>query len=84
MESVIYSISFGKQTINKRITYQAFSAAISSQMHLDLVLSFIARRQKIKEAKTFVVAYRLSRAATEQQKEELSSSQNNYHAHSKS
>lgn len=44
MESVIYSISFGKQTIDKRITYQAFSAAISSQMHLDLVLSFIARR----------------------------------------
>lgn len=66
MESVIYSISFGKQTINKRITYQAFSAAISSQMHLDLVLSFIARRQKIKEAKTFIVAYRLSRSATDQ------------------
>ena len=44
MESVIYSISFGKQTIDKRITYQAFSAAISSQLHIDLVLSFIARR----------------------------------------
>lgn len=29
MESVIYSISFGKQTTQKRITYQAFSAAIS-------------------------------------------------------
>lgn len=30
MESVIYSISFGKQKVDKRITYQAFSAAISS------------------------------------------------------
>lgn len=39
-------------------------------MHLDLVLSFIARRQKIKEAKTFVMAYRLSKAASEQQKED--------------
>jgi len=44
MESVIYSISFGKQAIDKRITYQAFSAAISNQLHIDLVLSFIARR----------------------------------------
>ena len=44
MESVIYSISFGKQTIQKRITYQAFSAAISESMHVDLVMNFIARR----------------------------------------
>ena len=29
MESVIYSISFGKQSKEKRISYQAFSAAIS-------------------------------------------------------
>jgi hypothetical protein len=61
MESVIYSISFGKQSHQKRILYQAFSAAISQQIHVDLVMSFIARRQKIREAKTCVVAYRLSR-----------------------
>jgi hypothetical protein len=61
MESVIYSISFGKQTVQKRITYQAFSAAISESMHVDLVMNFIARRQKIREAKTCIVAYRLSR-----------------------
>ena len=30
MESVLYSVSFGKQEINKKVTYQAFSAAISS------------------------------------------------------
>ena len=30
MESVIYSISFGKQVHHKKITYQAFSAAISN------------------------------------------------------
>ena len=30
MESVLYSVSFGKQEIFKKATYQAFSAAISS------------------------------------------------------
>ena len=29
MESVVYSISFGKQITQRRVTYQAFSAAIS-------------------------------------------------------
>lgn len=29
-------------------------------MHVELVLNFIARRQKIREAKSCVVAYRLS------------------------
>lgn len=65
MESVIYSISFGKQTHERGITYQAFSAAISSQMHIDLVLGFIQRRQKIRESKTNVVAYRLSKPSSE-------------------
>ena len=41
MESVLYSVSFGKQEINKKVTYQAFSAAISSQSHVDLVLKYI-------------------------------------------
>lgn len=44
MESVIYSISFGKQSVLNKITYQAFSAAISQQMHVDMVMSFIQRR----------------------------------------
>jgi hypothetical protein len=30
MESVLYSVSFGKQELFKKVTYQAFSAAISS------------------------------------------------------
>jgi hypothetical protein len=47
MESVIYSISFGKQTIKNKVTYQAFSAAISQQMHVDMVMNFISRRKKI-------------------------------------
>lgn len=60
MESVIYSISFGKNRIEKSITYQAFSAAISNQMHIDLVLSFIARRSRIQEARTHIAAYRIN------------------------
>lgn len=47
MESVIYSISFGKQTIQNKVTYQAFSAAISQRMHVDMVMNFINRRKKI-------------------------------------
>jgi hypothetical protein len=69
MESVIYSISYGKHIQVGRVFYQAFSAAISSPLHVELVLSFIARRQKIREAKSSVVAYRISddKAAKEQE-----------------
>lgn len=47
MESVLYSISFGKQETFGRTKYQAFSAAISGQNHVDLVLSYIQRRKGI-------------------------------------
>ena len=48
MESVLYSISFGKQTDNgSRTKYQAFSAAISNQNHVDLVLSYIGQRRGV-------------------------------------
>lgn len=61
MESVLYSISFGKQTDNgTRTKYQAFSAAISNQNHVDLVLSYIGQRRGIQQAKTCIVAYRLT------------------------
>ena len=74
MESVIYSISFGKQTIEKRVTYQAFSAAISQQMHVDMVMNFVARRQKIRDAKTCIVAYRLSKPDSMSEMEQSHSS----------
>jgi len=60
MESVLYSVSFGKQEINKKVTYQAFSAAISSQNHVDLVLKYICQKEKISAAKCKVLAYRVS------------------------
>jgi len=61
MESVLYSISFGKQTDNgTRTKYQAFSAAISNQNHVDLVLSYIGQRRGSQQAKTCIVAYRLT------------------------
>lgn len=36
-------------------------------MHVDLVMSFIARRDKIREVKTCVVAYRLSKMTNQSQ-----------------
>ena len=47
MESVLYSISFGKQESVGRTKYQAFSAAISNQTHVDLVLNYIASKRGI-------------------------------------
>ena len=60
MESVLYSISFGKQETYGRTKYQAFSAAISNQNHVDLVLSYIQKRRGIAQAKSCIVAYRVT------------------------
>lgn len=60
MESVLYSISFGKMERVGRTKYQAYSAAISSQNHVDLVLSYISRRRGIDGAKSCIVAYRVT------------------------
>jgi len=60
MESVLYSVSFGKQEMFKKANYQAFSAAISSQHHVDLVLRYICQKEKISSAKCKIVAYRVS------------------------
>lgn len=79
MESVIYSISFGKQAIQNKVTYQAFSAAISQRMHVDMVMNFISRRKKIQEAKTCIVAYRLN----SQQEEASMSDMSMNHANSR-
>lgn len=62
MESVLYSISFGKQEFHKKTTYQAFSAAISNQDHVDLVLNYICRKDRIRTAKAKVFAYRVNQA----------------------
>ena len=47
MESVLYSISFGKQEQCGRTKFQAFSAAISNQTHVDLVLNYVARKRGV-------------------------------------
>ena len=60
MESVLQSVSFGKQEFDKKVTYQAFSAAISNQTHVDLVLNYICRKDRIKQAKNKVLAYRVN------------------------
>ena len=60
MESVLYSISFGKQETYGRTKYQAFSAAISNQNHVDLVLSYVQKRRGIAQAKACIVAYRVT------------------------
>jgi hypothetical protein len=41
MESVLYSISFGEQETNKKVKYQAYSAAIQHQSHVDLCISYL-------------------------------------------
>lgn len=60
MESVLYSISFGKQEQVGRTKFQAFSAAISNQAHVDLVLNYVARKRGIAQAKSCIVAYRVT------------------------
>jgi hypothetical protein len=60
MESVLYSISFGKQEQCGRTKFQAFSAAISNQTHVDLVLNYVARKRGIAQAKSCIVAYRVT------------------------
>lgn len=60
MESVLYSVSFGKQEFNKKVAYQAYSAAISSHQHVQLVMQFINRKQRVKESKCKVIAYRVN------------------------
>ena len=66
MESVLYSISFGQVEQKNRTKYQAFSAAISSQEHVDLVLSYIQRRRSIPQAKSCIVAYRVTSIADDE------------------
>ena len=63
MESVLYSISFGKQEAAGRTKFQAFSAAISNQTHVDLVLNYVARKRGIAQAKSCIVAYRVTSGA---------------------
>eukprot|EP00347_Sterkiella_histriomuscorum_P001245 403372773 len=60
MESVLFSVSFGKQEFHKKVTYQAFSAAISNQQHVQMVLAYINRRERIKGAKCKILSYRVN------------------------
>lgn len=47
MESVLYSVSFGKHDLFKKAQFQAYSAAISNQTHVDLVMKYINQKQRI-------------------------------------
>ena len=57
---MLYSVSFGKQDLFKKAQFQAYSAAISSQNHVDLVMKYINQKQRISQAKCKVVAYRVN------------------------
>lgn len=64
MESVLYSISFGTQeSFGTKTKYQAFSAAISSPPHVDLVLRYLGQRRSMQQAKSCIVAYRVTSAS---------------------
>lgn len=66
MESVLYSISFGKlETYGTKTKYQAFSAAINNQNHVDLVLRYIGARRTVQQAKSVIVAYRVNTHGTD-------------------
>ncbi len=71
MESVLYSISFGKQETAGRTKFQAFSAAISNQTHVDLVLNYVARKRGIASAKSCIVAYRVTSSSDEDANRDL-------------
>jgi hypothetical protein len=62
MESVLYSISFGSAETIKKVKYQAYSAAISNQNHVDLCLSYLEQRNTISTAKSAIVAYRVTQS----------------------
>ena len=65
MESVLYSISFGAAETIKKVKYQAYSAAISNQNHVDLCLSYLEQRPQIASAKSVIVAYRVTQGGDE-------------------
>ena len=74
MESVLFSVSFGRQEFHKKAGFQAFSAAISTQLHVGLVLRFLSRKQRVRESKCKVVAYRVAQrelGSTESEQEGL-------------
>lgn len=60
MEQVLQSVSFGKQELFKKAQFQAFSAAISNQAHVDLVMRYICQKAKILQSKSKIVAYRVA------------------------
>ena len=60
MESVLYSISFGEPEMNKKVKYQAYSAAIQNQSHVDLCISYLKQRRQTEFSKTSIFAYRVS------------------------
>lgn len=46
MEEVLYSVSYGQKETHKKATYQAFSAVVSQQYHIDLVMRYICLKEK--------------------------------------
>jgi hypothetical protein len=60
MESALYSITFGNTETHKSAKYQAFSAAIQNQNHVDLCLSYLKQSKQISHSKTQMFAYRVA------------------------
>lgn len=70
MESALYSITFGNVETHKKIKYQAFSAAIQNQNHVDLCLAYLKQRKQTAQAKTAIFAYRVSQQSPGQELED--------------
>ena len=48
MESVLYSVSCGREETEKsKVKYQAYSAAITNQNHVDVCLSYLKEKRNI-------------------------------------
>lgn len=61
LESVLYSISSGKVILQNKNRYQAQSAAINSyDQQVPLILEYLNRRERFRNAKNKVYAYRVN------------------------
>ena len=65
MNAVIESISYGKPFHYKKLTFQAFSAAISSAEHVKFVLDYLGNvkntlHSRFPSSKNKIVAYRVN------------------------
>ena len=60
LESVLYSISSGKVCMQNKNRYQAYSAAISNEHQVPLVMEYLNKRERFHKAKNKIFAYRVN------------------------